>query len=494
VIGSPKGNTTLGILCLITATIAAFQVSLFDTMSLNSNVKRARVLSARDALDSHIRTYASLGATFRSSMHPGLLSNVNSELRNCIFGTGPTDCQANVATPVSLYYPMSSTDAFTSAHLSKITGPSAADPVFYDIKGQLCELKSDGALKEASCPFFEVSTTFVATCPAAAAACPTAQSLAVTYTIQAVQNNASAISFPMAKVEASAVPVPRADILPATLGAGGKIGSSGNNVTVTLITTTAALTLDTIKGAFEKAGIKNSQTLTNLTNAFYNSGITDLSKIPFLAKVGITDSKWMKLVVESEITDRWLAQMLFYTDNDWTPKLLADSVKAVDFLPEFSYVKFAFASRTFTDPAEVKRINDNLAYIDNQYISGGIIRAGFYEDTEKISKVLAAVTEVTVPQVAGALAGVGVTDKALANQNAAIVSVIDDDNLAGNMIYDSKGVIAKTQGNVDSYLSYKPPEEVVEIPVVAGPTTPSTPETLSLVPTCSNVTCTTVTY
>jgi len=508
-LNNPHGNMAVIVLCLMATSMAAFQISLSHSGSVKQEVKNSRILSARDALQLHIKTYSTLGTTFRSSMHPSLPVTVNSELRNCILGTGPIECKAGVITPVALYYPMSSTTITPSTPLQRISGPgdvsiTAAESATYDNKGNLCAVTATGIV-DPNCPFFEVTTTFIATCAGGLPSCATAEFLSVSYVIKLATALAGASSsvalhnFPLATIKLSAPAISRANILPPLAGA------SDNNITISLLpssttTTTTTLGLEDIKAAIMALGKTNPDRIDAMALAFQQSGINDLSKLDFLVQVAISDPAWMLLVTNSGITNVFLASEMYYINNPWTSENLAATVAAVAGLPD-GPIKYAIARQMVTDSTVVAQIVASVSSVSNPYIASGLILGGFNTDPVKTQAIVAGVSQVADPILAGYLARIGITDQALATQLASIVSAIPTSWDAGGAILAGNGDPVTTQNIVNNYLltgsfpstststtfvSTLPPP-----PTISTSPTPALVE-ISLMPTC--LTCPPVSY
>lgn len=495
-LSNSRGNTILGVLCLIAASVAAFQMTLSNSTSVNSGIKNSRILSARDVLEARIKSYSSMGTTFRSSMFIGIPVTENAELRNCVLGTGPNPCQAGVKTPVALYYPIYS-DVGGTGTLRKISSPdvanlSAKESTFYDNKGNLCVPNSTGSI-EANCPFFEVTTSFIATC-ATGSSCTTAESISVNYMIKAATTSLSGsssqnfASFPMADIDHSAPEVAVLDILPATPG------SASSNVTISLLATENTLSLESIKTALQKLGVKKGN-IEEYALAFQQSGINDLSKLEFLLKVGQLDPTWMRLVSDSGITNHVIANALYWSKNPWTPTLLAAVAAAVEDIkvPEVAWV---IADNLVTDPALAKQMAESVSKVSNPNVAAGIIEGGHYKDPVKVEKISAAVSHIANPY-AGYLAEAGITDVTIANQITSIVSVLTNPYGSGWIIVGGGGDVTKTQEllneSLNSTWTAGTPESTTTTttPPAEAPTV-TAPVEISLMPTCT--TCAPVTY
>jgi hypothetical protein len=497
-LNNSQGNTILGVLCLIAASVAAFQITLSNSISVNGGIKNARILSARDILESRIKSYSSMGTTFRSSMYLGVPLTENKELRNCVFGTGPNPCKPNEKTPVALYYPIYTGTG--ASNLRKISGPgkddlTANESAFYDNKGNLCIANSTGSI-EANCPFFEVTTTFTATCAAGAPSCATAQSISVNYTIKAAATLTGAAAqtlggFPMASIlDHPAAQISVVDILPA------KPGAASTNVTISLSPSQEGLSLESIKATLESLGVKNKADLEKYALAFQQSGVNDLSKIEFLLKVGQIDPTWMKLVVDSGITNVNLAFELFWSQNTWTPESLAAVVAAVENV-KIPQVAYAIADKMITDPAVAAQMAKDVAAVSNPNVASGIISGGHWGDPEKVVKITSAVSQIPDP-LAGYIAEAGVTDATIAQKIFSMMSVVKDPYDAGWVIVAGRGDVAKTQQilnhSMNSVWNQPATPETTTTTTTTTPGTPApqAPVAISLMPTCT--TCAPVTY
>jgi hypothetical protein len=493
-----RGNTILGVLCLIAVSVAAFQMTLSNSLSVNGGIKNSRIVSARDMLESRIKSYSSMGTTFRSSMYLGVPLTVNTELRNCVFGTGTSPCKAIDKHPVALYYPIYSGPGAAGSNLKRISGPaveglSASESAFYDNKGNLCIANSTGSL-DANCPFFEVTTSFVATCPGGTTTCATAESISVNYMIKTAaalsgSSSQTLASFSMKPIDHSAPPISVADILPAAPG------SSSSNVTISLSPSTSTLSLESIQSTLKSLGITDKGQLEEYSLAFQKSGVNDLTKIEFLLKVGQIDPTWMKTVVDSGITDAKLANELYWSQNPWTPELLAASVAAVTNVkvPE---VRWAIADRMITDHTIAEQIADAVSSVKNPNVAAGIITGGHEGDPGKVKQIAAALSQIPDP-LAEYLAQVGVTDASIAKQITSIVSVLKSPFDAGWVIQSGGGDVAKTQETLTSALAYlanpgTPETTTTTTSTTPGPTPTPPPVEISLMPTCT--TCSPVTY
>lgn len=497
-LNNKQGNTILGVLCLIAASVAAFQMSLSNSVSVNSGIKNSRILSARDTLESRIKSYSSMGTTFRSSMHFGLPVTVNAELRNCVLGGGSNPCMPGVKTPVALYYPIYSAAGVASASFQRISGPAmdnlpASESAFYDNKGNLCVPNNSGSIAS-NCAFFEVTTSFIATCAGGAPSCATAESISVNYMIKAataLSGSASQTlsSFPMATIELAAPDISVSQILPATAG------SASSNVTISLLPSQATLSLETITSALKDLGMKGKEKIEKFALAFQQSGVTDLSKLEFLAKVGHPDPAWIKLIADSGITNQRLAYELYWSGMDWTPTLLAEVAAAIEGIkvPEVAY---AIVEKKITDPAVAAQLAKNVESVTNPNVAAALIAGDHSSDPAKVQKIVSAVSHIPDP-TARYIAQAGVTDPSIASQIAQIVSVVNDQYSAGWVIVSGGGDVAKTQYILDQALASISEPGTPETTVTTTTPAPATPPTsnpveISLMPTCS--TCTPVTY
>lgn len=498
-LNNSQGNTILGVLCLIAVSVAAFQMSLSNSLSVNGGIKNSRIVSARDTLESRIKAYSSMGTTFRSSMYMGVPLTVNSELRNCVFGSGTTPCKADgIKHPVALYYPIYSTAGSSGESLKRISGPAVdgldpSDSAFYDNKGNLCIANSAGAI-EPNCPFFEVTTSFTATCAGGTATCATAESISVNYIIKAAKALSGSSSQTLASVaikpiDLAAPAISVTDILPAAPG------SSSSNVTISLLPSSSTLSLESIQSTLKSLGITDKGQLEEYSLAFQKSGVNDLSKIEFLLKVGQIDPAWMKIVVDSGITDPVMARELYWSDNEWTPELLAATVAAVADI-KIKEVAWAIADKLVTDPAVAAQMAKSVAAVKNPSVASGIIQGGHWGDPVKVEKITAAVSKIPDP-FADYLAQAGVTDSTVATKIVSIVSVIKDGYGAGWVIVEGRGDVVRTQEILTAALAYRESPgtpETTTTTTTAGTTPPATqtPVEISLMPTCT--TCSPVTY
>lgn len=496
-LANSQGNTILGVLCLIAASVAAFQISFSDSLAVNGGIKNSRILSARDALESRIKNYSSMGATFRSSMHLGLPITTNSELRNCVFGTGSSPCLADGKKhPIALYNPIVSEGSSTSV-IRRITGPdiddlAASDSAFYDNKGNLC-LPNDKGVIAANCPFFEVRTSFTATCPGNAASCATAESITVNYTVMATKLTGAASqkvgSVPMASFEYAAPAVSVVNILPA------KPGSASSNVTISLSPSVASVNVEAITSILKSQGEKDTKVIDEWVKAIQDSGITDTSKYELVIKAGHPDPAWIKLIVESGITYLEAAQALYWVKKTWTPEQLAATVDAVSDIkiPEVAY---QIAANQVTDKKVANDIAKAVEGVKNPAVAGGIIAGGYYTDAVMVDKISKAVSHIPDPY-ADYMAQAGITDKANADKILNIVKVIDNSYSTGWMIIAGGGDVAKTQQIVDKSIKSTttagtPATTTTTTTTTPAPTPTAPPVEISLMPPCT--TCTPMTY
>lgn len=498
-LNNSNGNTILGVLCLIAVSVAAFQMSLSNSLSVNGGIKNSRIMSARDTLESRIKAYSTMGATFRSSMYMGVPLTVNAELRNCIFGTGSTPCKADGAKhPVALYYPIYTPAGSSGENLKRMSGPtgddlSPSESAFYDNKGNLCVANSTGEI-EPNCPFFEVTTSFTATCAGGTATCTTAESISVNYMIKAAKtllgsSTQNVATLAMKPINLSAPEISVTDILPA------KPGSSASNVTISLSPSETTLSLESIQTVLKTLGIKDPGQLAEYSLAFQKSGVNDLSKIEFLLKVGQLDPAWMKIVVDSGITNPVLGRELYWSNNKWTPELLATTVAAVADV-KIKEVAWAIADKLVTDPADAKKMADAVAAVKNPHVASGIIQGGHWSDPEKVQKITAAVAHIPDP-MGDYLAQAGVTDSTIATKLVSIVSVVEDAHDAGWVLIEGRGDVVRTQEILTAALAYRASQGTPEATTTTTapapqPTPPANPVEISLMPTCT--TCTPVTY
>jgi Ribonuclease G/E len=80
-----------------------------------------------------------------------------------------------------------------------------------------------------------------------------------------------------------------------------------------------------------------------------------------------------------------------------------------------------------------------------------LIDAGISNDPAKMSSVVAAVSSVDDPRVAGALASLVITSPALAQQLAKIVASVEDRSDAASIISNGKGDPVKTLEKLVAY-------------------------------------------
>jgi hypothetical protein len=483
----------------------------FSQSSTRINIiKTARVLSARDALISHIRSYASMGASLRASMHPGLLpATINQELKDCILG-GASPCESGIEKPLSLYYPISPTNPASNTGLFAVSGTNA-QPVYYDERGAICT-------ETTRCPFFSASTTFIPTCAAGAPTCATADSIVVHFKINS--NVYSASTIPIASVDERAASVARSSIFP------DPISSASANIPVLLLPGSSpdTLTADQIRNALIVGGLTNSTLLDGIVPVIQTSGITSLAVITaigdpgqwlnlpalanvvnsmaawnvtdpvmakFLTEAVIQEPRFVKMILDSGIptTKPYLVQYLLH-EHIPDATTLAAVYAAVDPLPPDELTAAIGGGTTpVTDTTLAWSIRNLIPTTLNVVIGAGIIRSGA-RDAATVNTIAGAVAGVPNNRVAGAMAGWGITNPALANQLWTILSGIASQNQ-----YDAEWIIravgidpvavqnAVNQYNGGVFVAAAP---TVTAPTTTTPSSGSTTGPITLIEDCTS--------
>ncbi|MGZ3746232.1 MAG: hypothetical protein ACXWRE_02780 [Pseudobdellovibrionaceae bacterium] len=216
-LNNQKGNAVLLILAAIIVGGVILETAGFGRIAQNSFFSSSsRIKESRDTIAFQIERYATLPATFRNSI--GFIEN--AELQNCVLGNGLSLCIGDGATefPLKLYAPVLSS---AGSQLIAAAGPAgtAVQPVLYDTKGNLCQTGDTSA--SLACPF-EVSTTFVAWCPTGTTTCAIADCIQVHYVIRIPDFILSMTGMKekavLAKVDKFSTDIKTKDILPPPVG------------------------------------------------------------------------------------------------------------------------------------------------------------------------------------------------------------------------------------------------------------------------------------
>jgi len=445
-----RGNAIVLLLPFTVVIVALVQLALVRSTSFNTILVNFRSTGVRDALVSNINMYSSIPATFRNTLQ---VANVplNPDLQNCVFGTGPSPCQAGVEMPVTLFSPISSTTI--------ISGPAALNgaptqPALYDNRGNLCANATGSASEQ--CPF-EVTTSFTATC-ASGTLCSVAQSLTVHYTVRRWNNpSAGATAFMRGSIVKDASAILISKILPDSSDAasGNKLVTAGTSVLSGTDGSSNANLLTQILSAikvgapsisdgqasdmaqkFLESGYKDMAYVTRVAAVEYDKphvlpmiealGILpryDDATLKFLAEVDVGSPVWLQIVLDSGTTDTYWAHELY----DWgvdSGTLLSSIISAVGTLPH-DPLTGAIAREQVTDPVLANKIYSQLSFIPDKELAGGMAAGGWYDDPVKMNAILAAVNGIP-PAPAAAMAEYGITDPVLAKQLYDITSVLND--------------------------------------------------------------------
>ena len=542
-----QGNVTILIMAIIVIVVAAVQTSLFQTASSIREMKKTRTAGVRNDLASHIKNFASLPTTFRASLDPGLASTINPELHNCIFGTGPALCQADgIEMPLTLYKPVSTLGTPPSQIIAGPgpIGAANAKPALYDIKGGLCK-DSAAQTATAECPF-EVYSTFVATCAGGASSCATAENISVRYILKTLNSQQAQSGYGMiqlATVDQFAAAVPRLKILPDSIDSSTGIVSvllHGKGTTTSSVTQTVPrppLTLEDIKAAVIKGGIsptnygmlgvisetflaagyndpefitavvaanEDTPMLPNVIAALAGAGITDTKAAAFLSKVGIYDSRGMQVVLDSKVTNAFLAHELLWEHKDWNAAQLAAAVASVAGLPD-NALTAAVASKGFPNRAAIDAALATVSGISNLRVAASLVKLGI-ADPSRINAISSAVSEVPDEQFAGFFASMEVGNKAIANQLWSIVNSAPNRGIGSEAMWIGGGDPAKTQKALNDMLAgiisgpevttvgtITPISNTQYTTITVDITSPTAPETLTMISPCTS-NCTKITF
>ena len=481
---SSSGNALVMTLPLIIIVAAAVQACLIQSGTFANVIKSFRVNAARDSLSSDLLSYSTMGATFRASMSSSLPAGTNSDLQNCVFGGGASPCVSGAEMSLTLYSPVV-TDGSSVPQLVPIMGAkglngAATQPVLYDLKGNLCPSTVTSATSD--CPI-EVFASFVPTCAAGALSCSVADSISVHYVLRLSPNIKSSVTLAERDVNAPCILVK--DILPGPPDSVivnrqvfTQIGIVGSDQS----TTTDPLS--TIIAAVEAAGVTKPVAVNNLANAFLNAGYTDpafitavtqagysqwgartladiiwalsaakitnLDSAVFLTNVGVSDPDWMTLVLQSGVTNIYLANESYGCCTD--PAAFAASVAAVTSagLPN-NQIAVAVIEKGVTDPAIATQMYNAVASIPDPYIAAGMIAGGAYTNPTLMNSILSAVSPYP-SVIAESLAAKNITDPTLAAQIVSLVSIVSDPYDAADIIWDGGGTLAGTQTALNTYL------------------------------------------
>lgn len=550
-----RGTAILLTLPLLVVILVAVQISLTRAISFRDTINHFRSVGVRDSLVTNISAYAALGSTFRSSLHPSLPSGTNSELQNCVFGTGASPCPAAIEMPLTLYAPLSASAPSTAPNFKIISGPfplagGTSKPALYNANGVLCDATAEAAVTH--CPF-EVYTSFSAYCAGGAASCIKAESLTVRYFIRNISKSSI---LQLAAVDKFAPSILVSKILPGPDDSSTNVViSSYNSEVMGTETTTTETTYPNLSPVAEavRKGAEGTYTLTIeqinfIADGFIRAGytedyldfiekitkhalpivgvgctthlvrelglakITDINDAQFLVEVEVEDAEWMKIVLESGVQSSYMARTVYWHDTITDAQTLATSLAAIEGLPETYRVSGIAAIKTSTKE-EAQAIYQNIKDIPSPYLAVGILMGGWHKDLTKMNAIVTALEGLTSGP-AEAMGKLGITDATLAQNLNTLVSPISSSDTRQDLILKGLGDYAKTEILVNEYLAKYPPSTTTTLAEssttstttsTAGTSTTTTttttsttstttppPDNLSLISTCTN--CSDFTY
>jgi hypothetical protein len=246
-----------------------------------------------------------------------------------------------------------------------------------------------------------------------------------------------------------------------------------------------------------------SPIISSLPNTFdmiaslRQAGITDLNQAVFLSNVGVADPLWMKTVLDSGVTNVFLAGNLQAAIGNGNSALLASVANAVSGYQD-DVIKLAIADIKTTDPIVAQQIYSSVAPLVNTdgWVGWGIVEGGWYKDPAKMAAIYAA-TAGAPPLIGAGLAYVGVSDLALSQQIQSILSVVSDPWAARSIIMESGANPTLIQTAVNQYLAANQPapSTTTQTTTTASTGTTTTTSTLTvetLISTCT--TCNAITF